>query len=255
MLVVDNNSTDKTAEVAASFPFVRLIRESRQGPVFARDAGFDAARFAIIGRIDGDTVLAPDWVATVRAQFSMHPGLSAITGPVEYYDAPWRPLVGWFDLFFRRYLAKRLGSEMYLYGSNMAIRREVWLVARELVCHRRQLHEDLDLAVHLSRLEGGTIKLVSSLRAAVSGRRLDTDLASFYRYIVGSPRTYAAHGLTSQRYMYRVVSFLLVMYGPLRVLFRACDPATGKFSLRAMYRIAKRREERLSPIAEASTIN
>src|SRR5579885_2506952 len=62
VIVVDNNSSDATAEVARSYSFVRVVREPRQGLAFARDAGFDAARGELIGRIDADTLLPPNWV-------------------------------------------------------------------------------------------------------------------------------------------------------------------------------------------------
>jgi len=65
VIVVDNNSTDSTVRVALSFPFVTLIREPRQGVMHARTTGFDAARGDIIGRIDADTILPPDWTESV----------------------------------------------------------------------------------------------------------------------------------------------------------------------------------------------
>ncbi len=69
VIVVDNNSTDRTAEIARSYPFVRVVQEPRQGIVFARNAGFDAARGDIIGRIDADTIIPSDWTKHVLAFF------------------------------------------------------------------------------------------------------------------------------------------------------------------------------------------
>ncbi|HEX7964030.1 MAG TPA: glycosyltransferase family A protein, partial [Candidatus Saccharimonadales bacterium] len=62
VVVVDNNSTDRTAEIARRYPFVRVVHEERQGIVFARGAGFDAARGDIIARIDADIVLPAGWI-------------------------------------------------------------------------------------------------------------------------------------------------------------------------------------------------
>src|SRR5688500_17107775 len=61
VIVVDNNSTDTTAEIAASYPFVRLVYESRQGVVHARNTGFNLAQGDIIARIDADTVIESGW--------------------------------------------------------------------------------------------------------------------------------------------------------------------------------------------------
>ncbi|HET6924501.1 MAG TPA: glycosyltransferase family A protein, partial [Candidatus Saccharimonadales bacterium] len=54
IVVVDNNSTDKTLWIARTFPNVRIVRETRQGVVHARSTGFDHARGDIIARIDAD---------------------------------------------------------------------------------------------------------------------------------------------------------------------------------------------------------
>jgi len=75
LVVVDNGSTDATAEIAAKFAVtasmpVVVLAEERRGPGAAADAGF---RYAIahgaryLARTDADCVPAPDWVATVRA--------------------------------------------------------------------------------------------------------------------------------------------------------------------------------------------
>ncbi len=69
IIVVDNLSTDGTrAAVEAmktAFPNagIRLIsQDAEQGITATRNAGFDAATGTVIGRIDADTALAPDWV-------------------------------------------------------------------------------------------------------------------------------------------------------------------------------------------------
>ncbi|HPG37472.1 MAG TPA: glycosyltransferase family A protein, partial [Candidatus Saccharibacteria bacterium] len=62
VLVVDNNSTDDSVLVAARYPFVTVLHEKRQGVLHARSLGFTAARGDIIGRIDADTEVAPDWI-------------------------------------------------------------------------------------------------------------------------------------------------------------------------------------------------
>src|SRR5687768_15841626 len=70
VIVVDNNSTDRTAKIARSFPFVRLLHEKRQGLRATRSRGVTAARGEIIGRIDADTRLGPEWAAIARRVFA-----------------------------------------------------------------------------------------------------------------------------------------------------------------------------------------
>ena len=82
VIVVDNNSTDQTVAIAQRYPFVRLLHEKRQGVVFARDRGFTAARGDVIGRTDGDSILAPDWVAEIHRIFA-NPTVDAASGIVS----------------------------------------------------------------------------------------------------------------------------------------------------------------------------
>lgn len=233
VILVDNNSSDKTAAIAAEYPFVRVVHESRQGVVFARDAGFDAARGDIIGRIDVDTLLDPDWVATVQHIFA-NGQIDAVSGSVRYDDMAWSRFASWVDLLCRRYLAHKLGREVYLFGSNMAIRRSAWRMVSHDVCRSAGMHEDFDLAIHLTR-RGARVKFDERLHAAISVRRADTQLRNFYHYAMKSPKTYAMHRLASRRYMYPVVSLVLFTYIPMRALHRGFDPVSRRFSWRRVF--------------------
>src|SRR4051812_35670716 len=73
VIVVDNNSTDGSAAVARSFPFVRLIHEKQQGICFARNAGFNASTADIIGRIDADSRLPAHWTRHVLTYMEHYP--------------------------------------------------------------------------------------------------------------------------------------------------------------------------------------
>lgn len=246
VIVVDNNSSDATAEIARSYSFVRVVREPRQGLALARDAGFDAARGELIGRIDADTLLPSNWVETALRLFATE-DYDAVSGSVEYYDIPLKRTVARFDLYFRTRMAQKLGSEVYLFGANMVIRRAAWAAVRSEMCHARQLHEDFDLAVHLAQSGGYKVRFDARLRAGISARCINYGPRDFYTYMFANPRTYAAHGLTSQRCMYQLTTFLLVLYFPLRLLYRASDDQ-GRLSLRSL--LAARYAAHPSPLAE-----
>lgn len=235
VIVVDNNSSDGTAVIAARYPFVRVLREPRQGVVYARDCGFDAATGDIIGRIDADTRLSADWVATLQQLF-VDTALDAVSGTVTYHDMPWPKFFGAFNLFFRGYLARKMAGELYLYGSNMAIRRAAWQKIRGQLCHKRHMHEDFDLAAHLARDGGFDVRYNRRLQALVSARLVDMDFITFYNYMWSCPRVYAAHDLKTGKYMTRVTTFFLIVYLPLHALYRMYDPAAGRFSLKYLLR-------------------
>src|SRR6185369_3608670 len=61
VVVVDNNSTDRTAEVATAAG-ARVVAETRKGYGYAHKAGYAAAKGDIIVTMDGDGTYPPDSV-------------------------------------------------------------------------------------------------------------------------------------------------------------------------------------------------
>ncbi len=234
VIVVDNNSTDATAAIAQSFPFVTLLTEKRQGPQPARDRGYNAARGDVIGRLDGDSVIAPDWVETIQKVFA-DPSVDAATGRVQYREVCIRRTFNACDFFFRNFLAKRaepLGQQS-MQGVNMATRRTAWLAVRDLVCQERRHHEDLDLSAHLALLKRKAV-FEPRMIVTASFRQADARPFVFYHYVLSTPRTYRLHGLKLHNYMYFVASLVIAIYLPIRIAYRGYNPATGKFSLKCL---------------------
>src|SRR5687767_4676135 len=194
VIVVDNNSTDKTAEVARSFPFVRVVYEPRQGRVFARNAGFDAARGDIIGRIDADITLPAGWVAHIRHFYTREQHADcAWTGSGYFYNIRLPRLVsfGYALLAFR--LNKLLIGHYTLWGSNMALTAAQWQRVRGDVCNRNDIHEDLDLAIHLANA-GYRITYDTGIRTNAEMRRVQTERQELWSYLQWWPRTLRTHG-------------------------------------------------------------
>lgn len=242
VIVVDNNSTDNTTAIASSYPFVRLLTEKRQGVVHARQAGFDAARGDIIGRIDVDTHIAADWVETLVRIFQ-NPDVQSVTGSVHYYDIALGKVVDAVDAVLRGWLYRRIKAG-FLWGANMAIRKSLWVRVRTKVCRGRDMHEDLDLGVHIGKM-GMHNTYDTRLRADVSGRRIDTNPLHFYRYLRLNARSYERHSIKESRYTYVLISLALVHYVPLRILYRGFDVHEQRFSLKRLFGVHE--EGRVNP--------
>jgi len=232
VIVVDNNSTDETAAIARSYAGVRVLSEKRQGVVFARNRGFDAARGDIIGRIDADTLLPVDWIGRVQ-EFFIHNDATAVTGAVHYYDVALSKAYDACDRFARTRLARALQpiDQMFLQGANMAIRRTSWLQVRERLCSTQDMHEDFDLAIHLQNL-GLSVKFEKDLIANISARRTDVGFLAFANYVQMSPHTYAQHNSAAKRHVYEMTLLAWAAYLPGRLLYRGYDPRTERFSLK-----------------------
>jgi len=69
ILVVDDGSTDNTADVVDRYPGVRCITQSNAGPAAARNHGAAEAHGAIILFTDDDCVPMPDWLEAMLAPF------------------------------------------------------------------------------------------------------------------------------------------------------------------------------------------
>jgi glycosyltransferase involved in cell wall biosynthesis len=196
VIVVDNNSTDETLKIAQGYSFVKVMKEKRQGVFFAVRRGFSAATSDIVGRIDADTILPESWVETVLDKMT-YTSVVAVTGPVNYYDMPFPRKNYWFDHIMRALTYKfAYQKSPFLYGSNLAFRRAVWQKVAGLLCTEQDIHEDIDLAIHLKQA-GGEIAYDKALLSGASGRRYNDSLKSFGDYIGMYKRTYSRHGLRS----------------------------------------------------------
>jgi glycosyltransferase involved in cell wall biosynthesis len=123
IIVVDNNSTDRTAQVVARYPAVTYVFEPRKGITRARQAGFKAASGDIIAYVDADTHPPAGWAEQITAHFTAKQGLACLSGPYSFYDLSGlrnKVSTGWF--IAARPLYKLTGYMMV--GGNFAIRRE-----------------------------------------------------------------------------------------------------------------------------------
>jgi len=206
IIVVDNKSTDQTPailrELIAEFPdapITVLRQEKAQGIIPTRDMGFNSVTSDIIGRIDSDTLLEPDWVEQVQNVF-LNPEVHAATGPVIYYDMPLRRYMARADDTARKAMFRLATSYAFLFGTNMALRREAWKRIRDEVCLDEQdlMHEDIDLSVH-SVDHGIKAVYAAQMVAGMSARRLDSTPRDFYDYVQRFERTYRHHGIRKRR--------------------------------------------------------
>lgn len=97
VIVVDNASSDGTADIARSFPGVKVLREERKGTHWARECGRRAATGEIIAGVDADCMPARDWL-TVGTSFFSSPDVVSVSGPYDYYDGGvFRYVSRWFQ--------------------------------------------------------------------------------------------------------------------------------------------------------------
>jgi cellulose synthase/poly-beta-1,6-N-acetylglucosamine synthase-like glycosyltransferase len=69
VIVVDDGSDDRTREIAASNPGVRLVCQAHQGPAAARNLGVQQAAGEVVLFTDSDCAPVPDWLEKMSAPF------------------------------------------------------------------------------------------------------------------------------------------------------------------------------------------
>jgi glycosyltransferase involved in cell wall biosynthesis len=77
LVVVDDGSTDATADLVASFgdPRIRLFRQENRGAAAARNAAIGAATGRLVAFIDSDDLWLPDFLESMRRRFDEIDGL------------------------------------------------------------------------------------------------------------------------------------------------------------------------------------
>ena len=186
VIVVDNNSTDKSMAVAAKYPFARILREPKQHQVYAQKKGFDSAKSDILGRIDGDSILPRDWVHKVKKAFE-NKKVVAVTGGADPYDVPLK-FIG--SALFHGYirLAGLIAGTRIIWGANCAIRRSAWRSIKPEVLMRPDIWEDYDMSFCLKGY--GKIRYIPKMKAGVSFRSVHTSFTKHVRYQFRSVRTF-----------------------------------------------------------------
>ncbi len=173
IIVVDNNSTDNTGEVARRFG-AKVLREHVAGVSATRQAGFFAAKGEIIVSTDADTVVPENWIARIVEEYEKNKNLSGFGGLNLLYSGPLTArTAGRFisPLFWR--FDKLVAGGWNLIGFNMSARKSAFLKIGGFD-PTLKMGEDIDLSQKLRKV--GEVKIDTGLLVYSSGRRYSSGL-------------------------------------------------------------------------------
>lgn len=127
VILVDDASTDHTAEIVASFPVKYVRNEANRGPSYCRNIGVTHAQGQIVFLIDSDVLIPRDSFDRIRRFFQEHPDVHVLQG--RYSDRSYHGDViskyKNYKLAFRE--LSRPGSEVaFINTSIVALRRSVF---------------------------------------------------------------------------------------------------------------------------------
>ena len=177
-IVVDNNSTDKTAQIARGYE-VRVVGCQVQGVAAARALGSDAAYGEIIAGTDADTIVADNWLEKIGYHFEKDPKLIGLTGPVYFKDtnAVFSKLSYISFAIFQRFTF--LIRKPTFSGFNYAVKTEAYKAVGG-INPKLESAEDIDLSFRLSKK--GKVGYFEDCIVYTSPRRLTKDPMEFFRH-------------------------------------------------------------------------
>lgn len=136
VIVVDNHSTDTTAQVIekwqAKLP-LRYCHEPQQGHCFARNCAVAQAQGEVILWTDDDVQLDPDWLNAYRQAIESDPAATFWGGPIEplflsppprWVQQNWSRLAGCYAARDLGREPRELDADHLPYGANFAVRTE-----------------------------------------------------------------------------------------------------------------------------------
>lgn len=188
IIVVDNGSTDATAERAARNG-AQVVCEPRPGLAFARQAGLDAARGEVLIYVDADTRFPEGGAQAIVDHFDRDPGLVGLSAAFGFHDG--RTIDNLGNAIFQSILnpavnlfLRRTGRPEVLIGSTIAVRTSALRLAGGVDPDFQFYGEDTVLALRLRTR--GRVRFVSKPRLSTSARRYQERgiLAVVYRYFL-----------------------------------------------------------------------
>jgi glycosyltransferase involved in cell wall biosynthesis len=154
IVVVDNNCTDRTAELVTSAGAI-CVKEVVQGYMHARNKGLFSATGRFILNADADTIYPPDWIDSMILPMESSGDIALVYGLYSFLPSGNRPrlIYYFYELVsdWARSRAKRVKDEAaFVMGANSAFRREFALTV-DGYKHPPGANEDGFLALKLRK--------------------------------------------------------------------------------------------------------
>lgn len=145
IIIVDNNSTDDTADIVRKYPVTLLHERDIQTPAASRNRGIRHAQGEIVAFTDADCIPEPDWLSHMVAPFS-DPQVVGVAGVL--IPTAGEGLISEFMAAAKPMRNEEFEGVWYVITANLACRREA-LLAAGLFQPRLFTAEDIDMGFRL----------------------------------------------------------------------------------------------------------
>jgi glycosyltransferase involved in cell wall biosynthesis len=127
ILMVDNNSADRSAEIVGRYPRVRLLQERKPGAYAARNHGVSVSRGRILTFTDSDCMPTAYWLTELMALFS-DSTVGLVQGRRVFgEEASTLSMLAAYEAETHAYIfSGAVKGAVFGYTNNMAVRREIF---------------------------------------------------------------------------------------------------------------------------------
>lgn len=194
VIVVDNDSTDGTAEVARRSG-ATVIHCGQKGVACAREAGLQSARGEIVVQCDADSVMPGDWLSKIARHFETHTEDAGLSGDVHYQGEPlWHRPFSRINRGINQISYHWLRRPMSMLAANFAVKREALIAAGGYNLDLPGCGDEVGLLHRLARV--GRISYDPHLIVETSSRRFR---GRFWQFVISDLLYSTALGLIFQR--------------------------------------------------------
>lgn len=164
IIVVDNASTDKTAQIAQNYG-AKVVYEAQKGLPFARQRGFEEACGQLIASTDADIILPANWLTLFATRLISDDKIVAVSGWFKLKSGPKIPKIGINYLSIPAiFIYSKVFGKKLLLDPNFMVKRDAFFKVggfRDLPA----MLEDLQLAQKLGRV--GQVKMLYGIKWSV----------------------------------------------------------------------------------------
>jgi len=166
LIVVDDRSTDGSADISRAYADIVIESDARGGPAKARNLGARQSGGEVLMFLDADVRICPDSLSKVAAEMETHPDIAAVFG--SYDDAPpEKNFASSFKNLLHHYVHQNSRTEASTFWAGCgAVRRSVFFDAGGFPeAYSRASIEDVEFGYALAA-KGLKIRVMKGLQVA-----------------------------------------------------------------------------------------
>lgn len=237
VIVIDDSSTDKTAETASSFPVKIIKHKKNKGLAAARNTAIKNIDADFIASLDADCVPEPDWLEKLMKRLDSPEVVGTGGRLLEMHSSTVFDF--WRSVHMKQYWEEEKTAPPFLFGSNTLFRRQALVKVGLYNEGFKNNYEDVDICNRLKK-RGYTLTyepkaIVHHLKrdniysilnnywswnsAYYQKKEFYSNSKSFSRKLkdnIGLANRYIEEDITSKRFPLLYLDFLLVLHHSLK---------------------------------------